>query len=325
MVLRYWPNQKGLELNKEVAYLFLITKKKLSSNLFKLTDIYLHIDILDETIRKQLFIIVLNQLKILILDIVELDLEVNNIQLLNYKILYDLIQKVLINFLNTVCLYDKLLNLSKDKNYYYSKIVRSEHKLLLENLLIYLIFGSNKINNYMYAFDNKKTPNQHVSILLENFIIQISNLVISMLFENMNSLSEVVNFILKNRICNALYISKRSIAVLMNNLIWQNLIYLYIQQPKDIHSNRYKVCFIYNKGLYMKYIYVSRIEYTKQISKFHYLFISIIEIQDLMIPKLEKNLLILYKILVYILINILGNSIIFIIRAITSGFYSNYK
>ena len=293
--------------------------------MFKSTEIYLYTDILNESIKRKLFIIVLGQLEILILDLIELDLKPKNIELLSYKILYDLIQKIFINFLQTLYKYDGSLKFTNKVKSYFLNFIVSEYKLLLENLLVYLIFGSGSIKSNTYAFDSQKTPVKHVSILLDNFIIQTSNLVVSSLFESINSLSDLVYFLQKYNISNSLYISTRSVAVLVNNLVWQNFIYSYIQQPKDIYSSRYRVWVMNHKSLKMKYIYMSRLNCIQRLSKVRYIIICFMELQDLLVPKLEKSLLILGKISIYIFINIIGNGLIFIVRAIVSSLYSNYK
>nr|YP_009296275.1 hypothetical protein Sebd_123 [Sebdenia flabellata]AOM65210.1 hypothetical protein Sebd_123 [Sebdenia flabellata] len=324
-MIKYWPNKKSVYLNNEVAHLFISTKQKLSLSLLNVTDTSLYIDILDTSSKQKLFFIVLGQLEILILDIIELDLSLVNIKLLNRKILYDLIQKALVNFLKIFCSTGNSINFVDTKKYYYVQIILLEHKLLLENLLIYLLFGSNSINSKIFAFYNNKTPIKHVSILLENFIIQASNLVIFMLFENMNSLSQLAYFLMKNNICSSIYLSTRSIALFRNNLMWQNFLYLYINQPKDIYSSRYRVWLINPKGLHLKYIYTSRLDNLEELSSIKYLFIFLLEVQDVVIPQLEKILLMMATIILYIFINIIGNSIIFFIRAIMSGLYSHHK
>nr|YP_009293718.1 hypothetical protein Rhodyp_122 [Rhodymenia pseudopalmata]AOM64400.1 hypothetical protein Rhodyp_122 [Rhodymenia pseudopalmata] len=190
------------------------------------------------------------------------------------------------------------------------------------NLLIYLLFGSSQIDSSMYPFNKKQTPKRHVSMLLENFILQASNLVTNLIFENMTSLTSLVNFLSKYKLCSSSYLSARSAATLLNNLMLQNLVYLYIKQPRDIYSSRYKILLIHQTGLQMKYIYTCRSADIRKLSSGKCIFISFLEIQDLLIPKLEKNLLILCKILLYIFINIIGSSIIFIIRIILSSLNS---
>lgn len=317
-MIKYWPHQQSIELNNEVASLFSHTKQKFSYHLLQnATNDLLPIDIIDNYNKSKLFYSVLQELEILILDIIELDLDIENIKLLNHKILYDLIQKSLINFIPN----EKQLNkiTFNEKISYYRNIIFFEHKLLLENILIYLIFGSNHIKTKIFAFENSQTPLKHVSVLLENLIIQISNLVIIKLIEETESLSIMLNFLIEHKICNSSYISIRSIALFRNNLILKNLRYIYINQPKAIYSARYKVWLLGSHGLICKYIYTSRLEDLPKLSRLKLTFILLLELQDIILPQFEKLLLILGKIILYILINILGNSIMFLIRTIISN------
>ena len=100
---------------------------------------------------------------------------------------------------------------------------------------------------------------------------------------------------------------------------------VYIQKPKEIYSSRYKVWLISSQGLVAKYIAITRLDDCTQLSNIQLVFILFLEIQDIIIPKIEKLLLILSKIIIYIFINFLGNSIIFCIRTILSGIYKINK
>uniref|UniRef100_UPI0030034F31 Ycf55 n=1 Tax=Anunuuluaehu liula TaxID=3049639 RepID=UPI0030034F31 len=318
-MIKYWPREQGIDLNSEVAHLFFNTRQKFSYNLLNRANDSLYVDLLDNAARDKLFCIVLLELEILILDIVELDLSLKNIKILNYKILYDLIQKSLQHFLSKLDEVKYIILENKESNYL--QFVLSEHQLLLEYLLVYLIFGSSYIDYNVFAFDNINTPKEHVSILLENLIIQISDLVIFTIFENIKSLSEITSFIKNNQLCNTSYVSIRSIAFFRNNLIIQNLKHLYFSQPKAIYSSRYKVWLISSNGIVTKYISISRLDDLSKLSPIQTFFIFFIEIQDIIIPHLENFLLILSKVILYILINFLGNSVVFFIRAILACVY----
>lgn len=322
-MIMYWPHKQGINLNSEVANLFFYTKQKFANSLINQTNNKLYIDILDYTIREKLFSIVLIELELLILDIVELDLSIKNIQLLNRKLLYDLIYRSLQNFLlqSNISSYVNLKFKSKD----YLSTLLADHKLLLEYFLIYVIFGSSSISDKIFVFDRLCTPIEHVSILLENLIIQISNLVIYTMLEDMSSLAQANYFIQKYSLCNSSYISIRSLALFHNTLVIQNFIYLYIQKPKEIYSSRYKIWLISANGLVCKYISAVRLDDLSKLSNMQLAFIIIIEIQDLIIPQLEKLFLVISKVVLYVFINFFGNSIIFCVRAILAGIHSINK
>ena len=194
------------------------------------------------------------------------------------------------------------------------------HQLLFGNLIIYLLFGSSCIDTNLCAFNNQYTPKAHISILLENFIIQISNLAIKSFFDTINSLPQLILLLNQQKLCDHNYLSIRTLTCLKNNITWQNFINKYIDQPKIIYNSRYQVWLISSHGIINKYIYVSRISDIKKLNRRQSLFLLIIEIQDLFIPKIEKILIILGKIILYIFINTIINSTLFLIKIILNYF-----
>nr|YP_009237882.1 Ycf55 [Gracilariopsis lemaneiformis]YP_009294717.1 hypothetical protein Gch_118 [Gracilariopsis chorda]AJO68363.1 hypothetical protein [Gracilariopsis lemaneiformis]AML79961.1 Ycf55 [Gracilariopsis lemaneiformis]AOM66977.1 hypothetical protein Gch_118 [Gracilariopsis chorda] len=318
-MVKYWPCKQGMYLNHEVAHLFAYVKQKFNGDLSNRTNDNLYIDILNNSVKYRLFSIILVELEILILDLIELNLSIKTIKRLNYKILYDLIQKIIAHFLVEFHFNDYPIILIKGQQYSYLQIILVEYKWLLESLLIYLIFGSMYIDNDAFVFDAQYTPIKHVAILLENLVIQVSNLVIFTILENLKSLSNIAIFLKNNKLCNVTCISIRSLAVFRNSLVCQNWIYLYIIQPKYIYSSRYKVWLISSKGLVTKYIYAYRLDDFIALSRPKLILVTLIELQDLIIPKLEKFLLIFIKLILYIFINVLGNGIVIFIRMIMLG------
>nr|UAD87324.1 hypothetical protein [Hydropuntia rangiferina] len=313
-MVNYWPYQQGIYLNHEVAYLFANIRQKFHKNLSNNSQDSLYIDILNGFVKHKLFSIVLIELEILVLDLIELNLNFKDIKILQGKILYDLLQKVIVHFFIEFGIHDYSIILINTKKYLYLKVVFLECKWLLENLLIYIIFGSIYINDYLFAFDHKYTPTKHVEVLLENLLVQISNLVVFIILENMKSLSNIIKFLKDNHLCNSSYISIRSLAVFRNNLLYQNLLYFYAIQPKYIYTNRCKVWLISRQGLITSYIYTYRLADFISLSPLQLVIVTLIEIQDFIIPKFEHFLLVFLRLIFYILINILGNGIMFFLR-----------
>lgn len=302
----YWPNKQSLTLNLAVANLFIQTYKKFSLNLQNQTVKNLPIDILKNIIKKKLFEEILIELEILILDIIELNLNIQQIKELNNQILFNLINKVMKKFVNKL----KIKEINNRINFYseYNKLFFHEHSTIIENLLIYLIFGSNKLNNQKFSFYKSKTPIYHVKCLLENSIIQISNLIIFNFLENYESIENISSFLITQNICNIKYKSIRDISNFRNNIISNNLINIYIYYPQNIYCNKYKIWLLSSKGLVYKYVYCNRTkEYVKlsnlQISSLIYL-----ELQDFIIPKINNCIILLGRLMIYILIEIISKS-----------------
>lgn len=322
-MLKYWPNQQSLELNNAVIKLFYNTKIKINNNLSNQTNYYLYTDIINRLYKKKLFSLILQELEKLILDLVELNIKPETIKNLKHKILYDFIyitSKKFISKFNmeyTNYLVEKLEHKSSTylQSEYY-KIIGLEDNILIESLLIYLTFGCSYINNKIFMFNRLYTPEKHVQILFENFIIQIGNCTIHNITKNFSCSSDMIYFLKLNTICNSSYLSARSIALFFNNLNWQNYIYTYIYQPKLIYNAYYKVLIFSFKGIENKYIYTSRLNDLKKLSYIQILFLFILEIKDICIPKIEKFLVIIIKYVTYTFINLFSNFFILIIKAI---------
>lgn len=310
-MIKYWPNKQSTKLNHAVVDLFLDTENKLIYDLSNNTRYYLYIDILNNYNKTKLFNIILQELKKLILDLVELNLNKINLKNLNKKILYIFTQKVCVKF-------SKEVNKKYNKN---NTLVNTKTNILIENLLIYLIFGSSCIDNNLFLFDQMYTPYKHVQILFENFIVYTSNITIENLFSKITKSYYVNNCITNKIICNKSYISNRSIILFLNNLKWQNFFYSYIHQPKCIYNERQQVWLITSKGLIIKYIHITRTEEIKNLTKLKIFFLLWLEIKDIIIPKIEKLLIQIGQYLIYFSVNLFSNTIIIIMRVII--FYLN--
>lgn len=324
-MLKYWPNRQSLRLNNAVIELFYNTKIKIKNNLSNKTKSYLYTDIINHSCKKKLFLIIIKELEKLILDIIELNITPKNIGKLKYKILYDFIYKTSKEFILQCNIkyktyLAKILDNSSIKYFNfrseYYKIIELEDFILIENLLIYLTFGCSHISNKKFLFNKLYTPQKHVQILFENFIIQISNCIIYNITKNFSSLSDMIYFFKLNTMCNSSYLSTRSIALFFNNLNWQNYIYTYISQPKLIYSAYYQVSIFNIKGIENQYIYTSRMHNLQKLSNLQILFLFILEIKDICIPKIEKFLVIIIKYITYTFVSLFSNFFILIIKAI---------
>lgn len=318
---RLWPSYSGIDLNNEVAYLFFYTKNKFSNNLINNTNYHLYLDILNISAKKMLFQSLLDELEILVLDIVELDLSPKDIKYLSYKIVCDLVSRSERRFLKSIVSSKSDFDVNTGHNFIinkYTNLVLSEYSNILQNLLIYVIFGSSLVPTNSLGFNCYNTPGSYISILLESSILQLSDLVTYMVLGGLANLSTVFTFLSKYRLCNPSYLSIRSLACFKNSLIYQNLIYLYIDYPKSIYNCRYRVLLISSQGIISRYVYIPRFEEISNFSSWQFLTIFFIEFQDLILPKFEKSLLTLCKFVIYILINLFTNFFILIIKVVTA-------
>nr|YP_009660532.1 conserved hypothetical plastid protein [Corallina chilensis]QCS25480.1 conserved hypothetical plastid protein [Corallina chilensis] len=303
----YWPNAQSIDLNLAVAELFVQTYQKFSGSLYNHTNTNLPIDVLDQYAKKQLLIETLIELEVLILDITEINLNPNNIKQLNDKIMYDIIDKTMSSFINKLAFKQKNCIV----NYYsnYNQLFFNEHKTLIYYLLLYLIFGSNAIDKNKFPFYNLKTPFNHVKLLFENAIIQISNIIAFNLLENYSSIKAIYEFLTLNNICNKKYKSIRLLSNFRNNLINYNWINKYIYYPQNIYCSNYQILFVSSQKIIYKNIYINRISDYLKLSKIQLVSVLYLEIQDFVVPKINNLIILLGKLIIYILGELISKSI----------------
>lgn len=299
MQIKYWPSQQGIELNSQISNLFKKVYLKFNSNLCNTTCHLLSIDILNGYIKKELFKIILLELEILLLDIVEIDITIDDVKCLNKKILIDLFNKSLTNFNLLINNSTEFNSLSDMHVSFLSTRLFAEHHLLLQDLLMYLIFGFSDNNQASYLFNTAQVPHKHVEILLDNFVIQVADLIFYQIINNKQSLTCLFKFLKINNLCHSTYISIRSLATFKNNLLWNYFVLYYIQTPIVIYNNRYKVWIFTVKGLTCNYIYADRENDLKNLSSGHVLVILLLELQDFILPKMQNILFVLGKCLIY--------------------------
>ena len=294
----YWPNEQGIKLNLAVANLFVQTYQKYSRSISNKSNTYLAIDILNTSIRKQLFIETLIELEILVLDLTEINLDIDNIRYLNNKIIYDLTNKIIKNFIQklNLCKLTEIFCFNPDRN----KLFLNEHSASINQLFLYLVFGASAIENNSFSFYSLKTPFNHVRLLFENTIIQISSIIIFNLLEHYSSIKNLSEFLTKNNICDPKYQSIRNISSFRNNLTSYYWLHIYVHYPYNTYCSCYKTWMFSTTGLIYKYIYLNRISEYVKLSKSQLVFILYLEAQDFIIPKINYIITLLGKLILYI-------------------------
>ena len=314
----FWPHRQSIDLNFAVANLFVQTYQKFSASLSNKTQIYLPIDLLDQYTKKKLFLEILVELEVLILDIIELNLSSKDINQIYNQIIYDVIYRTMKKFINELELTEQKYQISIHSNY--NRLFFHEHSLMIKNLFLYLIFGSSSIDNHTFPFYKLQTPFYHVKVLFENLIIQISNIIIFNLLDNCTSLTTISKILTVPKIYYFQYKSIRELSNFRNLLINYNLIQLYINYPQDIYCSQYKIWLLSSKGIIYKYIYVNRIAEYFQLSHIQLSSILYLEIQDFIIPQINILITLLGKLIIYLLNTIITKSLKICFNKITHQF-----
>nr|YP_009399836.1 hypothetical protein [Tolypiocladia glomerulata]ARW69655.1 hypothetical protein [Tolypiocladia glomerulata] len=307
-MVKYWPTKQSIYLNDSIVDLFIETEKKFFLGKQNISRQYLYLDILNIKKRNELFISIINDLKKLILDLVEINISFQEINITTYKI-----RNIFIKNLSEKFLFE--LNYA---NIHLKQKKRDEedYKDLMKYLLMYLIFGSSSVDKNVFIFESLYTPYNHVKILLENFIIQTANNITREIIENFHNSPNISKFLQNRSLCNKLYSSNRSIILFLNNIKLQELIYSYTYQIKCFYSEKEQISILSSKGIITRYIHLSKIEDIKKLNQLKTLLVFWLEVKDLTTPKIEKLILQIMKYFLYSLLNLLGNIFLIVIKVV---------
>lgn len=307
-MVKYWPTERSINLNNKIVDLFIETEKKIHLKKYNKSNQYLHLDALNLQSRTKLFNCIIDDLRKLILDLIEIDLNLEKINELVDRIRKIFIKKVYRNFLYKIK-YEDINNLKLN-------FIVDSNDDLMKYLLIYFTLGSSSISQKIFIFESIYTPYNHVKILLENFIIQTANEIIRKIFQMLDNSPNINTFLKSQNICNKLYLSNRAIILLLNNLKWQHFLQKYVYQVKYIYSERQQILILSSTGIITKYIHISKMQEINKFNKFKTIFILWLEIKDLVIPKLEKLVVQIAKYFLYSSLNLINNILLIIIKTI---------
>nr|YP_009297609.1 hypothetical protein Hrvl_093 [Hildenbrandia rivularis]AOM67153.1 hypothetical protein Hrvl_093 [Hildenbrandia rivularis] len=315
-----WPDTTTEQLNHTVAVLFCQTKNKIMCDLVNKSQAFLMLDLITPCTKQKLLIVVLEEFELLLLDIIELDLNSQDIYALGVKILYDLIHKSGYNLVY------RILQVSYNNYYFnvnidnlYIKSILKDNKVMLGNLISYLLFGTSNIWSVCCYQPIVKISYQYVESLLQNLIITISDAVLYLVL-NTHFVCKILykksffNFVLSSK-----YLSIRSVEELHNNISYQSFKYFYIDQPKSIYNNRYTISILSPYGILNKTILVNRISELDNLSYAQLLVPTILEIQDFVCPKLKYVIFVVGKFLIYVILGVTKSIVQFCLQIITKS------
>lgn len=287
----YWPSCQGSTLNQEVAELLVRTSIKINRNLTNCSQEVLILDVFRTEVKRNLLKIILAELEKILLEIYNSNLNLNDITTLTENILVDLFHRCIKRFCSLYQLdYVRICQDMNDLNY-----LIYDYKMLLQILIIQLLFGSSQSVNKTFNLFTSNVPIKQVEVFLENYLIQLSNIIAHILVQNFETVHETN----ASYLCNVKFLSDRKLEKLKNNLIWNTLIKNYVERPRAIYESRYKVWGFYQEGLNCQYIYACRSNELYTLSSMQILMTFLLEVQDFLVPKIKNTVFLIGQIIIY--------------------------
>nr|AIA21233.1 hypothetical protein [Pyropia kanakaensis] len=264
---------------------------KINRKLTNCSQEVLIFDVFRTEVKRNLLKIILTELENILLEIYNSNLDLNDITTLTENILIDLFYRCVKRFCRLYELdYNNICQNINDLRY-----LIYDYKMLLQILIIQLLFGSSHTVNKTFNLFTSNMPIKQVEVFLENYLIQVSNIIAHMLVQNFDTVHETN----ASHLCNVKFLSDRKLEKLKNNLIWNTLINNYVEHPRAIYESRYKVWGFYQEGLNCRYIYACRSNELYALSSMQILIIFLLEIQDFFVPKIKSTVFLIGQITIY--------------------------
>nr|ARO91339.1 conserved hypothetical plastid protein [Rhodochaete parvula]ASK39585.1 hypothetical protein Rhodc_039 [Rhodochaete parvula] len=280
---------------RQIATIFIRLESNVQSSFENLTDVPLSIDCLTISSQQQIFGLVINHLQYKFLNSFSncIDLEIST--RFSVIVLKEIIMSSLSDYLEFNFSRKFPLVLQHDFMAHFSMC----DLLLWKSILQYFISG-NSDNLFMRQSLNFSCSllEEHLIALLNNFIIKISNLIIRLILHVDYDVQ--VNRILSS-VCSKKFLSSRYLTNLKNNLSLFYLLDFYVYSPKSIYENKYLLWNINMNGVSCTYIYCDRKKELQSLANSQIFIIMLLELQDLLFPKLQSFMYLLGKTILYIL------------------------
>nr|QUE29557.1 Ycf55 [Erythrotrichia foliiformis] len=147
---------------------------------------------------------------------------------------------------------------------------------------------------------------EHVLAILDHFVIKLSNIIVDTL---LNMDDTVLSRSCLHIICHPTYLPQRYLINLKNNLLLFKALDFYVYNPKLMYENKYSLFSLDSGMIFCKTIYSDRQRELSILSRPQLVILLLLEIQDLLLPKLKNFIYLLGKSLIYIFSYILGTAI----------------
>ena len=206
------------------------------------------------------------------------------------------------------------INLSTLKRAFYTKNILKDTEILFKVPFYTIVDPKSKIFRSIYAPIYRYPSDGFLEAILDNLVLEISNCVIYFGLLQFSSISVVRQTLYRSK-----FLSLRNFERFKNNLMWQLFIKTYIQRPIDLYNNRYKIYVLRTSGICSRTIYANRSKEISSLNKIPLLTISILEIRDFFISRVDETVYFVSKGFRFTLTSILGQLIGLVWRGVIEG------
>lgn len=320
------PSEPRGEIQSLRAMLLDTTYLKLQGGLENQTDTPLEIDILQPGKRQELLYLVLRRLDGLLDELRLSDVQPDQLPDKRSQILRDLWQSAITDFfgkyytlqlpgLGAVEVVPALL-----QDWYIVEPAILDRIPFVAECLSHLLFQTPLLVNGSLAAAGTPAAMERVEILLQTWVIQVSNAVMQPLLNRFADVEEIKEALYDRRL-----MSTREIERFRNDLSWRYRTERNFREPQAIFESRYRLYTLSGYGIKAVTIYAPRSQELSQLRGVRLAVTIALEARDAIAPRLRATVSFLGSGVVYLLTQVVGRGIGLVGRGILQGLGSSLQ
>ncbi|MDB9508625.1 DUF3685 domain-containing protein [Microcystis aeruginosa CS-338/01] len=302
-----------------VSAVFESTLAVIRSPLINKTNVTFEIDILQDSRKRELLYVVLDEIRKNVDEMRYLQVSKGELTSRLNLIVSDIWQKATQKFLEINALPSAKINEIK-----LNEIIQEEREAIqteilnkipfILDLFSYLLYeDSLTIDGVEYRANAPETI-ARAEILLQNLIHNIANAVTVIILNNFSEYEKV-----KQKLYRTEFLVSRELAKVRNELSWKYRLQQYWQEPKYIFESQYQLFHYVDGEIQSLAIYSPRQEELDSLTGIAWLVSIALELRDSLSPRLRAFFRVVGKGVVYILIQVIGRGIGLVIRGVLQG------
>ena len=286
---------------------------KLNFSLKNRSDSILGLDILRDSIKRDLLLLTSLFLEKKIISLVQSDSTFFDVQELRQTFL-TLVCQISETFLakhygRTIKIRSKILN-----KCLYNRVAKEDIQILFQIPICSLVDSECNLFRATFSPIYNSATDFFLESLFENLVIEISNCV---LFIIVSEFSDIYN--VRQNLYKANFLSVRNLERFKNNFVWQTTIKSIIRRPKNIYDSRYRLWIIRASGIYCKVVYANRSKELSKLRKVPLATVTFVEFLDFLSSRFDEFFYTLGNGLRFTLTSVIGQVIGLVWRGIIEG------
>jgi DNA-binding NarL/FixJ family response regulator len=302
-----------------VSAVFESTLAAMRSPLINKTNIAFEIDILQDSRKRELLYLVLDEIRKNVDEMRYLQVSMEELTSRLNLIILDIWEEVTQKFLEINALPSAKINQIK-----LNEIILEEREAIQAEILdkipftldlfAYLLYeNSLTIDGVQYRANAPETITR-AEILLQNLIHNLANAVTVVILNNFSEYERV-----KQQLYRSEFLPSRELAKVRNQLSWKYRRQQYWQEPKDIFESQYQLFHYIDGEIQSLAIYSPRQEELNSLTGIAWLVSIALELRDSLSPRLRAFFRVVGRGVVYLLIQVIGRGIGLVIRGVLQG------